>query len=402
MCGLGVFAGVALRGPLAAGVPHRVAAGVAFLRPRERGFQRQRQRFAAPGVVEPHQLGQRVAGLWRRPEQPLTDLVAIVGAPDAVGGPVPAGMLGGQRQQRNPGLQQVGVAQLGVVDRHRGVPEHRGDGAGEPTSAAEIHVDVVGVRFAEPIPARRGGQPGGAAPDLFGRPPAQLPGRQAAAPPLGVDGRGGVHAAQHVVQHPIAHRPLLAGVDLHRHVVADLVDVEGQRVVQGPEKALDRVLEEPEQIGQRDIGGLRGRQRIRDEHGCGAAGSGGGLGGQRGGRVEGERRTGDQRARLHGLDVERLQRMVYDDPVAHRGAGGVIQGVEQLGQRHRGRAVMPGVLVGAGVGDHQGVGGRADRVQQQLPVLGTDVAFAGQRVAGQHVVVVGQVQPREHPVVQAQ
>ena len=54
---------------------------------------------------------------------------------------------------------------------------------------------------------------------------------------------------------------------------------------------------------------------------------------------------------------------------------------------------VTGVLVGAGVGDHQRFGGRADRIEQQLPVLGTDVALAGHRLAGQDVVAVGQSMP---------
>ena len=77
-----------------------------------------------------------------------------------------------------------------------------------------------------------------------------------------------------------------------------------------------------------------------------------------------------------------------------------VEGVEQLGQRHRGRSVLAGVFVGAGVGDHQLLGGRADGVEQQLPVLGADVALAGHRVAGQHVVAVDDAEPREHPVVE--
>ena len=87
--------------------------------------------------------------------------------------------------------------------------------------------------------------------------------------------------------------------------------------------------------------------------------------------------------------------------VAHVLSGGDVERVEQLGERHRGRSVLAGVLVGAGVGDDELLGGRADRVEQQLPVLGTDVAFTGHRVAGQHVVAVDDAEPREHAVVEA-
>ena len=82
-------------------------------------------------------------------------------------------------------------------------------------------------------------------------------------------------------------------------------------------------------------------------------------------------------------------------------ARGPVEGVEQFGQRHRGRALLAGVLVGAGVGDDQLLGGRADGVEQQLPVLGADVALTGHRVAGQHVVAVDHAEPREHAVVEA-
>ena len=81
--------------------------------------------------------------------------------------------------------------------------------------------------------------------------------------------------------------------------------------------------------------------------------------------------------------------------------GGHVKGVEQFVQRHRGRAGLARVLIGAGVGDDQLLGGRADGVEQQLPVLGTDVAFTGHRVAGQHVVAVDDAEAREHAVVEA-
>ncbi len=80
---------------------------------------------------------------------------------------------------------------------------------------------------------------------------------------------------------------------------------------------------------------------------------------------------------------------------------GGVEGVEQFGQRYRGRARLTGVLVGAGVGDHQRLGRRADRVEQQLAVLGADVALTGHRFAGQHVVAVDHADPREDVVVEA-
>ena len=84
----------------------------------------------------------------------------------------------------------------------------------------------------------------------------------------------------------------------------------------------------------------------------------------------------------------------------NRALGGQVQGVEEFGQRHCGWARLPGELVGPGVGDHQGLGGRAHRVQQQLTVLGADVAFPGARFPGQRIVAVDHADPREHGVVQ--
>ena len=100
-------------------------------------------------------------------------------------------------------------------------------------------------------------------------------------------------------------------------------------------------------------------------------------------------------------NVERLQRMFDDDALADLVRRGHVEGVEQFVQRHRGRARLARVLIGAGVGDDQLLGGRADGVEQQLPVLGTDVAFTGHRVAGQHVVAVDDAEAREHAVVEA-
>ena len=54
----------------------------------------------------------------------------------------------------------------------------------------------------------------------------------------------------------------------------------------------------------------------------------------------------------------------------------------------RGRPRRVGTLVGSGVGHDQVLLGRADGVEQQLPVLAARVALADPRVAGQHVVAV--------------
>lgn len=74
---------------------------------------------------------------------------------------------------------------------------------------------------------------------------------------------------------------------------------------------------------------------------------------------------------------------------------------KQLLHRDRGRPVLTGVFVGAGVGDDQGVGGGADGIEQQLPVLRTDVAFTRERTTRQDVVAVGDVGARKDAVVEA-
>ena len=80
---------------------------------------------------------------------------------------------------------------------------------------------------------------------------------------------------------------------------------------------------------------------------------------------------------------------------------GRVEGVQQFEEGHRWWSVRAGVLVGAGVGDHQGLGGGEDRVEQQLAVLGPDVALTGRRLAGQRVVAVHQIAAREDPVVKS-
>ena len=109
---------------------------------------------------------------------------------------------------------------------------------------------------------------------------------------------------------------------------------------------------------------------------------------------------GDELAAFDVVDIERLQRMAQHDVVANGIGGGRVEGVEQFEQGHRGRSVRAGVLVGAGVGDHQGLGGGQDRVEQELAVLGPDVALTGHRQASQRVVAVDQIQPRKDPVVE--
>ena len=193
-------------------------------------------------------------------------------------------------------------------------------------------------------------------------------------------------------------------VDLHRHGVRHTVDLGRQRVVQGPEEALDRIPEETDHIGQRNIRGGHRRQRRGGQPGAVGALPRGGAGGVENIGVEAERLVGRARqqcARFDVAPVERLQRVVDDDPVPDRCGGGGVQGVQHLRQWHRRRSGLTGVLVGPGVRDHQGVGRRADRVEQQLTVLRTDVALPGLRVAGQGVVPVEAAGPGEDGVIES-
>ena len=108
-----------------------------------------------------------------------------------------------------------------------------------------------------------------------------------------------------------------------------------------------------------------------------------------------------QRAGDEVVLVEGLQRVVGEHVVAHGRGGGAVERVEQLAERHRRRSLGPGVLAAAGVGDDELVGRRDDRVEEQLAVLGAQVALAGAGPPRQHVVAVDGRHPREHPVVEA-
>ena len=133
------------------------------------------------------------------------------------------------------------------------VAEHRRHRARQAASAAQVDVDVVGVRIGLAVPQRRRREQRGLLAQFARLAPAQLTGRQRAAAPLGLPRVVGRHAAQHVAEHPVADGPLLQGVDVDGDLVGDAVDVPRQRVLQRAEEALDRILEEPDQIGERDV-----------------------------------------------------------------------------------------------------------------------------------------------------
>ncbi len=86
---------------------------------------------------------------------------------------------------------------------------------------------------------------------------------------------------------------------------------------------------------------------------------------------------------------------------AAAGRGGV-EGVEQLAEGYGRRPRLTRRLVGAGVGDHEVLGRRDDRVEHQLAVLAARVALAGDGPAGEHVVTVDRPGAREDAVVEAE
>ena len=104
--------------------------------------------------------------------------------------------------------------------------------------------------------------------------------------------------------------------------------------------------------------------------------------------------------------VERLQRVA--DHAPDRGAGRrvaadrAVDDVEQLADRHRGRARRVRALVVAGVGDDQPLGRGQQRVEQQLAVLAARVAVADVRVVEHQVVAVARRLARERAVVEAE
>ena len=85
-----------------------------------------------------------------------------------------------------------------------------------------------------------------------------------------------------------------------------------------------------------------------------------------------------------------------------RARRGSLDRVEELADRHGGRARRVGADVVAGVGDDQAVARRHQRVEQHLAVLGARVAVADVRVGEHDVVAVARGLARERLVVEAE
>ena len=230
---------------------------------------------------------------------------------------------------------------------------------------------------------------------------------QRTAAPLDLARHVGMDAAEHVGEHPVAHAPRLQLVDLDGHRVADAVDIPGQGQVEGPEEALDRVAEELDQVTQREVvvgsrAGHRRGQRLEEERRRGRPRPERDLRSGQHLLVEGERRRDAEPAGLDVAAVVTLERVVHHDLLLDRCRRGAVECVEQLAEWHGRRPRLPAVRVGAGVGDDQPLGGRADRVEQQLAVLGAHVSLAGDRSAREDVVAVDGALPREDAVVEAE
>ena len=211
------------------------------------------------------------------------------------------------------------AVQFRVRHRHQPAAEHRGDGTGQPPPVTQVDIDVERPRGFGPQRAGLLRQQHGPVADIPGLTPPEIARRQGAAAPFGVQGALGAHAAQQVLEHPLAHGPLAERVDLDGDCVVDAVDLGGQGVLQGPEKPPDRVLEEAHQFSQGHVADGRRGQRLIGEAGAVLAVAGGGDGGALHRGVEAERLIGDERAGLHVAGVEGLQRMVDGDPVTHPG-----------------------------------------------------------------------------------
>ncbi|SKT61756.1 Uncharacterised protein [Mycobacteroides abscessus subsp. abscessus] len=109
-------------------------------------------------------------------------------------------IVGAQRHQRNPRLQQMLGVEPRIGDRHQPLTEHRGHGAGEAAPVTEIDIDVKGSTVIGLVAPGLRGQRRAALSQLGDPPPAELSGRQSATAPFGLLCIGRCHTAQHVGQ----------------------------------------------------------------------------------------------------------------------------------------------------------------------------------------------------------
>ncbi len=272
-----------------------------------------------------------------------------------------------------------------------------GDGAAQAPATAQVDVDVH-RGHGPSLGHRRGdlGQRCRLVDELAGEPPAELARWEHAAAPLLAEGLLTSAAEHQVAQHPVADAPLHQAVELDGQAVGDLLALVDQDDLEPlAEELLDGVLEEGDQGRELDVTASRGQLEVGQRGRCRPRpGSRPGACERCG--VERERRRGDE-----VLRVEALQRVVPQRTLLATGHRGV-EGVEELAERHGGRALVARRLVGAGVGDDEVLGGRGDRVEHQLAVLAARVSLPGEGAAGEHVVAVDRAGPREDAVVEAE
>ena len=115
---------------------------------------------------------------------------------------------------------------------------------------------------------------------------------------------------------------------------------------------------------------------------------------------------GDELPHREVADVERLERVVDDDAISGRspvaGANRPVDDVEELADRHGGRAFEVRALVSTRVGDHQVIGGSEEGVEEELAVLGARVSVADMGIGEDQVIAASFTHPGERPVVEAE
>jgi hypothetical protein len=223
--------------------------------------------------------------------------------------------------------------------------------------------------------------------------------------------------AEHLCEQAVADLPDLQRVEGDRDRVAQLVGFErGGDVEAAAQERPHRVHEERDELVDRHVldrarGQVAGDQRRhRPAYACGRPRPRERRGVEAERPLRGTTQLGDRPLRrvgggVAGLEVAGvvgLERVTGEDRVEHGRRGGAVGGVEQLAERDRGRPPGAGVLVGAGEGDHEVLGRRHDRVEQQLAVLTAAVALPGLRTAGEHVVTVDDAGAREDAVIEAE
>ena len=395
MCGVGALGARPVR-PRTRGLGQRVgSARPAPADPRVRvpGDGGQWQRRAQPGRPQRHQLGQHGAGLVRRQrsDRGAGDAEPLA-PPDRDRLPRLAGGRG-ERHQPGPRPDPLLRGEPGVLDAQGRVPVQAAHGADDAGAVGKLHVDVPVGGLADAVLGGRRHQGLDVLQHGGEQPVAECAGWQVAAAPLGLPTAVKVAAREPVGQHPVPDRPRGEAIRRDRQRVGwRLVPREQRQPHPLGEEPLDRVLQERDQVVERhEAGRCAGERGGEERWRCGPR-PGGGAGPGQLGPVEAERcRRGEV------APVERLQRMPDHDIGLRRGGG---DGVEQLAERHRGRAAQPGALVGARVDDDERVGGRHDRVEEELAVFAARVALADQRTPGQHVVAVDLARAGEDAVVQ--